>query len=733
MKTLFLLLNSFILFTKILTDQKENSTSYSYYNNTKTYSSEKEKEEACEIHIKQIIDYIKNSTDPNKIYAIYPFVMYSSFSFNDYGDYHSCVKDINWNYNLVTYQSPVGNISIALCFYKECTADYFNVKKKEVTELINSKYNLNITESAISFSNPKDNMEKLRPDFEVGFVISSIIMVIIASFSLIKLALTIKESLKKSENSEKEANENKENNENIEHYEGSVSTGKSKFNINSDKTSSSNSNIVENNDKDNANNKTKTNPFYKFLEHFDLIKHSYSIFNVSSTNVTFEYMRIFDGVRCLSTAWVVWAHVFYVNITIGIKDIYNIKKISESFSFNFLSSAIVSVDVFFYLSGFLFYFNFAKVEGKIRNKLVFFTKSITHRYLRLLPFYFIAIFFLTYIFPYIVDSGKSDGLYLTFTSCKTYWISNVLYLQNFWGSLNCVGHSWYLCDDMIYFIASLIIFLIFEKKKIIIWALIILISIFSCVWSMVKSINHNYSLNIEKYLKIEGDFFMDFYSQPIARVVPYFMGIFFCELFLATEVYAGKNPNENKLENENEDESPRKNNVFKRLNSYLKENDFVCFIVFVISLIEINYAVFSNMISQNYDVPIFDAFSLTFNKIIFVSGLGNILHLLFLGKFAFIKEFLSMEFFSKLGKITYGIYIIHLYVHRAFFYNSDMSFRFSMLEFSFYAIGLFFISTIISFFVGIFYESPMISMLKANKAAKDKDKDKDKDKKKTKE
>jgi len=49
-----------------------------------------------------------------------------------------------------------------------------------------------------------------------------------------------------------------------------------------------------------------------------------------------------------------------------------------------------------------------------------------------------------------------------------------------------------------------------------------------------------------------------------------------------------------------------------------------------------------------------------------------------------------------------------------------------MLEYSFYAIGLFFITTIISFFLGIFYESPVISMLKAKKAGgKDKKKEKE--------
>jgi peptidoglycan/LPS O-acetylase OafA/YrhL len=722
MKVLLYVINIFILLTNILAENIQNISNI--YNSTNTdliNSILNEKDQACEEHIREIIENLKNSTDPDRIVRIFPFLVYSSFSINDFGDYTSCVRDEKWNYNLVSYKTSIGNVSFAFCFYKECNADYFNTQKDSLVDLINSRYQMNITKSAINISNPKDNMEKLRPEFKNGLIISSIIMIIIASFSFIKLFFKFKENFKKEENSK------------YENFEGSVSDKSRRVNINCVGTSNSNSNLSSSKDTDtgNKNDKKRQNSFFRFLDHFDLIKHSYSIFNVSSTNITFEYMRIFDGVRCLSTAWVVWGHIFFVNLTIGVKDIYNAKKISQSFAFNFLTSAIVSVDVFFYLSGFLFYFNFAKVEGKIRNKIYFFTKSVAHRYLRLLPFYFIAIFFFTYVFPYIIDGGKSDSIHEVLTSCKTYWISNILYLQNFWGTLNCVGHSWYLCDDMIYFIASLIIFLIFERKKFIIWGMIVLLSIFSCVWSMYVSIKYKYSLNIEKYFKIEGDFFMDFYSQPIARIVPYFMGIFYCELFLATEIYEGKNPHENNLynsvdkEEEKDNNFPRKIRYFKRFNDYLKENDSICLIIFVISLLEINYAVFSNMISQNHDVQVFDAFVLTFNKIIFVNGLGNILHLVFLGKFQFIKSFLSIEFFSKLGKITYGIYIIHLYLHRAFFYNSDMSFRFSILEYTFYAIGLFSISAILSFIIGIFYESPMISMLKSNKAdEKDKKKDK---------
>ena len=163
MKILFFLINTIILtnFKNILAEQAEaqntenkNSKNITnFYNQTNVKNDDK----ACETHVQKVIQYIKNSTDPNRFYAIYPFIVYSSLAINDFGDYSSCVKDPNWNYNLITYQTSIGNVSIALCFYKECTADYFNGEKKTIVELLNTKYNLNITEKAILFSNPRKN------------------------------------------------------------------------------------------------------------------------------------------------------------------------------------------------------------------------------------------------------------------------------------------------------------------------------------------------------------------------------------------------------------------------------------------------------------------------------------------------------------------------------------------------------------------------------------------------
>ena len=68
-----------------------------------------------------------------------------------------------------------------------------------------------------------------------------------------------------------------------------------------------------------------------------------------------------------------------------------------------------------------------------------------------------------------------------------------------------------------------------------------------------------------------------------------------------------------------------------------------------------------------------------------------------------------------MSRITYGVYILHFYVLMVFLFNSDNSFKLDMVDFSFYAIGLMAITLLISFIVGLLYESPVINMLKTFK------------------
>jgi len=225
---------------------------------------------------------------------------------------------------------------------------------------------------------------------------------------------------------------------------------------------------------------------------------------------------------------------------------------------------------------------------------------------------------------------------------------------------------------------------------------------------------------------IKGNFFFDFYVQPFARITPYLLGILYCELFFETDIYLNKTDRkkEGMMESSTDLEKPEKNqdqqdecSNLRKINIYLKNNDAVCIIIFIISFILINYNIFINKFYQTYNFsPGWEAFTMTFNKVFFIIGLGNIIHLMFLEKFIFVKDFLSAKIFTQLSRLTYGDYILHYYIIMIFFYNSDSTIRINFIEFSFFAIGILVISLLASYVVGILFESPVINMLKSTKA-----------------
>jgi len=680
--------------------------------------------DSCNERTSEILKYFlnpKNSTI--KLEDFVGFFLYSSVSLNDFGDYTNCVKNLNFTYILVTIQIQPGiKNRMGLCFFKECEANNFNNSKNKIIDLINVKYALNISQNNIDFSNPKENLEIFKQKFYSGFIISTIVMGLIAFLSLIKFFMRFKYSKAIAGNNEyQKLNETQTINETCE--------------INKNKNAIQ-SNITNQNsswgDEEKNCKKYKLSNFSKFLDNFDIIKNTNSIINVeNNNNKTFEYLRIFDGVRCLSTCWVLWGHVFFISFNIGYKNFYDIISKSELTIYSILTSSFVSVDVFFYISGFLLYFNLTKYINKAKNKIVFFISLLFQRYIRLLPFYFIAIFYITYLLPYIIKGGKTDLLFNYMESCPKYWWANILYIQNHIdysdnAGQTCVGHSWYLGDDMIYFIITTIILLIIQNKKIIQNIIILFIFIGSIIWQYVKIFENNYTNNFKKMGQMKNDYFFNFYIQPFARITPYMLGIFYCELFFETDIY--KNPNQNEIknfdksletenlttDNENQNRSDTINNSkIRRFNLYLKSNDTLCYVIFIISLIFINYSVFINKFNQTEDFSLkTEAFLITFNKVIFIIGLGNIIHLTFLEKFSFIKNFLSAKIFTQFSRLTYGVYILHYYVIIVFFYNSDSAIYMDLLEFSFYAIGLMIITLILSFIIGILYESPIINMLK---------------------
>lgn len=149
------------------------------------------------------------------------------------------------------------------------------------------------------------------------------------------------------------------------------------------------------------------------------------------------------------------------------------------------------------------------------------------------------------------------------------------------------------------------------------------------------------------------------------------------------------------------------------MNVYLEKNDLVCYILFIISLILLNYSFWTSVISAHYKLSVFTAaFMNTFNKLFFTLGLAIILHLTFLDKLTFIKNFLSLKIMSTVSRGTYGIYMIHMYFIFMFICSYGNFYYLKLIDYVIFIIGIFAFSWAISFVIGLIIESPVIGLSK---------------------
>lgn len=91
-----------------------------------------------------------------------------------------------------------------------------------------------------------------------------------------------------------------------------------------------------------------------------------------------------------------------------------------------------------------------------------------HRVYRILPTYAFCLFFTWAILKYMGYGPQwiyADITILTF-QCKRYWYSNLLFINNFvphWEGNYCEGWTWYLANDMQFFIFAPLLLYIYHK------------------------------------------------------------------------------------------------------------------------------------------------------------------------------------------------------------------------------------------------------------------------------
>lgn len=636
----------------------------------------------CEQIGSRILNHIINKQPlPAEYEDAYKLLKYSGSGLNDMGDYYACQSLSYANYYKITILFFAGGQpspqEIGFCYLKQCDTKYIQNAVYNLYDTLSQQIALPFEKSNIFVSSPQESNLKLKKDYFIG------VLVILFFLAVMTILMFIGTTILK----------------------------------------------------DN-----------KIFSPFNILKNFNTIITVRNPNQTYNHLRVFDGVRFLSSGWVVFGHCFYLPMGFGTRNLLDITFLSKSWYSPFLLSAYYSVDVFFFMSGFLFYFSVQKLfkESFPKTKLIF--MSILGRYCRLLPFLIFGVFGATYLLPYLSSGPNFSKIEAINYSCSNFWWHNFLYINNlmYYDNSNstkqmCMGHSWYLACDMQFFIYSLLIVVVFNNYKIVQHIIYAFTFIFSIEWQYVQVYKYKYSYNdmVHPSTALSNNFFGDFYIQPFARIGPYLIGVYFCELFLNTKLYLKdygnqneinslskqeeSNTNINSITNNNINDStpsdrsqePHHVPLLFHINDYIEKNAYASWGLFTFGLVCINASFWTSSIGNHYLLSLFWSATLnTWSKLVFILGLGIIIHLTYLDQFNFIRNFLTLKIMSTVSKSTYGIYVIHVFLAALYILAYETYYYLRIYDLFLLSMGIFIFAWVLALIIGLIIESPIIVICK---------------------
>ena len=274
----------------------------------------------------------------------------------------------------------------------------------------------------------------------------------------------------------------------------------------------------------------------QFLLSFSLITNTKKFL---STRQSSGPLACLNGMKVLSLWWVILIHTYmYAQDSKVFYNPSDDNDIRKRFTFRALQLPFFCVDTFFFISGLLVTYlclsNLVAKDGKINWGLFYF-----HRFWRLTPVYAFVLMIWGSLVVYTLNGPggivfRNDKKSMQIIDiCSTTWWANLLYLNNFYPHLGdlqnqCMPWTWYLANDMqFYVISPLIIILMYRYKRAAVAVCAFLIV--GCIVSIAVSVwyygflipSYEPTKHIHEPLAIHDPL----YNKPYTRIAPYIVGM----------------------------------------------------------------------------------------------------------------------------------------------------------------------------------------------------------------
>lgn len=397
-------------------------------------------------------------------------------------------------------------------------------------------------------------------------------------------------------------------------------------------------------------------------------------------------MLSIHGIRFLSLTWVILGHTYISAVSI-IGNKLDVLKDMDTFAFQMLLQAPFSVDSFFLLSGFLVTYLFLKQVSKKNGKISWLYYYI-HRIWRLTPSYIIAVFFYMLIFKYL-----GSGPFWNDANCdasRSTWWKYFLYIHNFIPIHQmCLGWSWYLANDMQFYIISPLF--LYPLWKWPVAGFTVIASFLIATWTTTGVMSYSYDLipmfvgvtqtkDFAAYEKRMWDSFDLIYDKPYCRIAPYLIGVILGYILHRT--------------------ADRKNFLkwWQQLIGWLIAAACSVSVVFGLYHVEMSRteALFYNAFCRS-------AYSV---------GLAWLIYVCETGHGGFLTKLLSWKLWIPLSRLTYCAYLVHPMLIHGYYQSYQKAFHFTELVAVTNFMGFLLMSYGLAFAFSLVFESPFMNLEK---------------------
>ena len=474
----------------------------------------------------------------------------------------------------------------------------------------------------------------------------------------------------------------------------------------------------------NFSGKRKANKWRKKTMVSDYTSSDQSYFStfVAQFNLTHNFKRIIKteikefkiiyAIRVISLLMIFFSMSFYIFYRICMQNASNLPEIIESAGFLVYSQWPIAIDLFLFTNGFIMYFKLHSFLMEENPRLRVFSTFISFKFFTQLPI--LVIMTVTILcLPFAGSGPMFINLHMyRNTFIRSAWL-NFLYGQNFF-QLSFMDHFWiYAVEMQIYCFYVLTVCFFMQQPKLK-WTIIVctfvgsLVTLF-CI-DYIKDYRFFYNYNEDKNLFQFEDvgYVFSNYLWTFTRCWPYLLGVMVAKvysmkpklvrnLFLTSRTSIAASSDIESIDTVNEEWS---------FIDLLAESKMLGVFFLILGLILMTYPMINQLFLINTVLTFVNAFSLTFDSLVFLIGMSFSLLVISVDYFSSLRNLFDNKIFYILGNSNYSLYLMTPTLFVFYFTSQPNSIFFAQGDFFVRTLGVILLGVILSVTLTIVVHMP---------------------------